>query len=80
LFGLLTVTRAVLPQMWAQRSGRIFNISSIGGCRADGGSAVYCSTKFAVERLSEALHAELAPLGNSSITKTNGDRWFDSVV
>jgi NAD(P)-dependent dehydrogenase (short-subunit alcohol dehydrogenase family) len=63
VFGLLTVTRAVLPQMRAQRSGRILNISSIGGYRAGAGFGVYCSTKFAVEGLSEALHAELTPLG-----------------
>ncbi|HEY0505629.1 MAG TPA: oxidoreductase [Lysobacter sp.] len=63
VFGLLMVTRAVLPHMRAQRSGRILNISSIGGYRAAAGFGVYCSTKFAVEGLSEALHAELAPLG-----------------
>ncbi|UWU16751.1 oxidoreductase (plasmid) [Rhizobium sullae] len=63
VFGLLTVTRAVLPQMRAQRSGRILNISSIGGYRAGAGFGVYCSTKFAVEGLSEALQAELGPLG-----------------
>ena len=63
VFGLLAVTRAVLPQMRAQRSGRILNISSIGGYHAAAGFGVYCSTKFAIEGLSEALHAELAPLG-----------------
>lgn len=63
VFGLLTVTRAVLPQMRKQTSGRILNISSIGGYRAAAGFGVYCSTKFAVEGLSEALHAELAPHG-----------------
>lgn len=63
VFGLLAVTRAVLPHMRAQRAGRILNISSIGGYRAAAGFGVYCSTKFAVEGLSEALHAELAPLG-----------------
>jgi len=63
VFGLLAVTRAVLPHMRARRSGRIFNISSIGGYRSGPGFGIYCSTKFAVEGLSEALHAELAPLG-----------------
>ena len=63
VFGLLAVTRAVLPQMRAQKSGRILNISSIGGYRGAAGFGVYCSTKFAVEGLSEALHTELAPLG-----------------
>jgi len=63
VFGLLAMTRAVLPQMRAQRSGRILNISSSGGYRSSAGWGVYCSTKFAVEGLSEALHSELAPLG-----------------
>jgi NAD(P)-dependent dehydrogenase (short-subunit alcohol dehydrogenase family) len=63
VFGLLNVTRAVLPHMRAVRSGRILNISSIGGYRGAAGFGVYCSTKFAVEGLSEAMHDELAPLG-----------------
>ncbi|WP_232492780.1 SDR family NAD(P)-dependent oxidoreductase [Novosphingobium kaempferiae] len=63
VFGLLNVTRAVLPHMRAAGSGRILNISSIGGYRGAAGFGVYSSTKFAVEGLSEALHAELEPLG-----------------
>jgi NAD(P)-dependent dehydrogenase (short-subunit alcohol dehydrogenase family) len=63
VFGLLAVTRAVLPQLRKQRAGHIMNVSSIGGFRSATGFGVYCSTKFAVEGISEALHAELAPLG-----------------
>ena len=63
VFGLLNVTRAILPVMRKQRSGRILNISSIGGYRAAAGFGIYSSTKFAVEGISEALHAEVAPLG-----------------
>lgn len=63
VFGLLNVTRAVLPHMRERRSGRVLNISSIGGFRGAAGFGVYSSTKFAVEGLSEALHAELEPLG-----------------
>lgn len=63
VFGLLNVTRAVLPHMRAAGSGRVLNISSIGGYRSGAGFGVYCSTKFAVEGLSEALGAELEPLG-----------------
>jgi NAD(P)-dependent dehydrogenase (short-subunit alcohol dehydrogenase family) len=63
VFGLLTVTRAILPHMRHARSGRILNISSIGGYRGAAGFGVYSSTKFAVEGLSEALHDELSPLG-----------------
>src|ERR1700742_4854007 len=61
--GLLNVTRAVLPSMRKRRSGRILNLSSVGGFRSSQGWGVYCSTKFAVEGLSEALRAELLPLG-----------------
>jgi NAD(P)-dependent dehydrogenase (short-subunit alcohol dehydrogenase family) len=63
VFGLLNVIRAVLPGMRRQRSGRIINLSSLGGFRASAGWGVYCSTKFAVEGITEALHDELAPLG-----------------
>lgn len=63
VFGLLNVTRAVLPQMRERRSGHVINISSLGGVRSAAGFGVYCSTKFAVEGITEALHAELAPLG-----------------
>ncbi|MFB7907273.1 oxidoreductase [Kitasatospora sp. NPDC056076] len=63
VFGLLAVTRAVLPYMRRERSGRILNISSVGGFTAGSGWGIYNSTKFAVEGLSEALRADLAPLG-----------------
>ncbi|AXB79170.1 oxidoreductase [Novosphingobium sp. P6W] len=63
VFGLLNVTRAILPHMRSARSGRILNVSSIGGYRGAAGFGVYSSTKFAVEGVSEALHDELAPLG-----------------
>ena len=63
VFGLLNVTRAVLPAMRAKRSGHVINISSVGGYRAAAGFGVYSSTKFAVEGITEALHAELKPLG-----------------
>jgi NAD(P)-dependent dehydrogenase (short-subunit alcohol dehydrogenase family) len=63
VFGLLAVTRAVLPHMRRQRSGRVLNISSVGGYRGIAGWGIYCSTKFAVEGLSEALAQELEPLG-----------------
>jgi len=63
VFGLLRVTRAFLPYLRRQRSGHILNLSSIGGVVAGPGIGFYNSTKFAVEGLSEALAAELAPLG-----------------
>ena len=63
VFGLLAVTRAVLPSMRARRSGTIVNVSSVGGFATRAGGGVYGATKFAVEAISEALHDELAPLG-----------------
>jgi short-subunit dehydrogenase len=49
--------------MRAARSGQVINLSSVGGFQSAPGHGVYCSTKFAVEALSEALHGELTPLG-----------------
>jgi len=63
VFGVMNVLRAVLPGMRARRGGRVVNISSVGGFEASTGWGVYCSTKFALEGLSEALSLELAPLG-----------------
>lgn len=63
VFGLLNVTRAVLPQMRAAQSGHIFNMSSVFGLIAGTGWGIYCGTKFAVEGLSEALAQEVQPFG-----------------
>lgn len=63
VFGLLNVTRAVLPCMRAQRSGHVINMSSGGGLSGTAGWGVYGSTKFAVEGISETLAHELAPCG-----------------
>ncbi|MGY4400362.1 NAD(P)-dependent dehydrogenase (short-subunit alcohol dehydrogenase family) [Bradyrhizobium sp. USDA 3315] len=63
VFGLLGVSRAVLPHMRRQRSGHVINISSVGGYTGYPGWGVYGATKFAVEGISEALAAEVAPLG-----------------
>jgi NAD(P)-dependent dehydrogenase (short-subunit alcohol dehydrogenase family) len=63
VFGLLAVTRAVLPTMRRQRAGHVINMSSVGGFSSGAGFSVYCSTKFAVEGISEGLAEEVAPLG-----------------
>jgi NAD(P)-dependent dehydrogenase (short-subunit alcohol dehydrogenase family) len=63
VFGLLGVTRAVLPHMRRQRSGHIINLSSVGGYTGYPGWGIYGATKFAVEGISEALAGEVAPLG-----------------
>ena len=62
-FGLVNVTKAVLPGMRARRRGHIVNISSMGGLIGFPSSGYYNATKFAVEGLSEALSKECAPLG-----------------
>ncbi|MEU1535103.1 oxidoreductase [Streptomyces fagopyri] len=63
VFGLLTVTRAVLPAMRSAGTGTVVNISSVGGFVGWAGWGVYCATKFAVEGLTEAMALELWPLG-----------------
>lgn len=63
VFGLLAVTRAFAPDMVARGTGRIINVSSIGGLLAMPLFGVYTSSKFAVEALSDALRVELAPSG-----------------
>src|SRR5215469_4181455 len=63
VFGLLTVTRAVLPVMRARKSGRIINISSLVGRATFPGMGVYGATKYAVEALSDALRQEVAGFG-----------------
>jgi NAD(P)-dependent dehydrogenase (short-subunit alcohol dehydrogenase family) len=62
-FGVIELTREVLPVMREQRSGHILNITSIGGLASLGGFALYCATKFAVEGFSEGLRDEVKPLG-----------------
>jgi NAD(P)-dependent dehydrogenase (short-subunit alcohol dehydrogenase family) len=64
VFGLLHVTRAVLPVMRQQKSGHVFNISSIGGIQGGyPGASLYCATKFAIEGFSEGLALEVADFG-----------------
>jgi NAD(P)-dependent dehydrogenase (short-subunit alcohol dehydrogenase family) len=63
VFGLLRVLRAVLPHFRERKSGHVVNLSSISGLIGLPGFGIYNSTKFAVEGISEALAAEVAPLG-----------------
>lgn len=64
VFGLLHVTRAVLPVMRQQMFGHVLNISSIGGIQGGyPGASLYCASKFAVEGFSEGLAQEVASFG-----------------
>ncbi|XXY44324.1 SDR family NAD(P)-dependent oxidoreductase [Sorangium sp. So ce269] len=63
VFGLMAVTQAVIPGMRRQRSGRIFNISSIAGLKGGFGGSLYNTSKFAVEGFSQCIAEELAPFG-----------------
>lgn len=63
LFGLIEVTKAVLPGMRAQHTGMIINVSSVGGRMTFPFCTLYHATKFAVEGLTESLQYELNPLG-----------------
>jgi NAD(P)-dependent dehydrogenase (short-subunit alcohol dehydrogenase family) len=62
-FGAVAVTKAALPHLRQQRSGALVQISSMGGQLTMPGFGAYCAAKFALEGLSEALAAEVAPFG-----------------
>jgi NAD(P)-dependent dehydrogenase (short-subunit alcohol dehydrogenase family) len=63
VFGALWVTQAVLPHMRAQGAGHIIQVSSIGGVNAFPTIGLYHASKWALEGFSQALAAEVAPLG-----------------
>ena len=63
VFGLMAVTRALLPAMRAAGRGRIINVSSISGRLAFPALSIYAATKHAVEGFSEGLRWELDPFG-----------------
>ncbi|KAK1181235.1 oxidoreductase [Streptomyces sp. NBS 14/10] len=62
-FGPAALTRAALPHMRRRGSGAVVQLTSMGGRFAFAGVGAYCATKFALEGLSEALAAEVAPHG-----------------
>lgn len=63
VFGLINLTKAVLPHMRKARSGHIINLSSIAGLVSTPGFGIYNATKFAVEGMSEALAQEVKCFG-----------------
>jgi short-subunit dehydrogenase len=62
-FGVLNITKKIIPIMRSQKSGTIINISSGAGQVGFPGISAYVSTKFAVEGFSESLTYELSPFG-----------------
>ena len=63
VFGLFAITQAVLPIMRAQRGGNIINVTSVAGLIGFPGSGYYAASKHAIEGWSDALRAEVEPLG-----------------
>ncbi len=63
LYAPIEITRAVLPYMRKQGSGRILQISSVGGRIGNAGLTMYQAAKFGLSGFTEALAKEVAPLG-----------------
>ena len=63
LFGVVTLTQAVLPVMREQGAGHVVQVSSVGGRLATPGLGAYQTAKWAVGGFSSVLAAEVAPLG-----------------
>lgn len=63
IFGVARLVQLVLPHMRAQRSGKIINVSSIGGSFGEPHGAWYHATKFALEGWSDSLRMELKQFG-----------------
>jgi NAD(P)-dependent dehydrogenase (short-subunit alcohol dehydrogenase family) len=63
LFGVIIMTKAVLPYFRQRKQGRIIQVASIGGRIGPTGRAPYAAAKFGVEGFSESLSREVAPLG-----------------
>jgi NAD(P)-dependent dehydrogenase (short-subunit alcohol dehydrogenase family) len=72
VFGLINVTRAVLPVMRKQGSGRLVHIGSRSGFEGEPGVSLYSASKFAVAGISEALSVEMAPFGIQSMVVEPG--------
>lgn len=72
VFGMMNVTRAVLPHMRAQESGRIVSIGSMASFACDPGGALYDATKFSVAAVSEVLALEMKPFGIESMVVEPG--------
>jgi len=63
LFGVIIMTKAVLPYFRKRRAGHIIQVTSIAGRLGPAGRAPYAAAKFGVEGFSESLSKEIGPLG-----------------
>jgi NAD(P)-dependent dehydrogenase (short-subunit alcohol dehydrogenase family) len=73
VFGSLNVIRCVMPHLRAQKSGHIYNVSSIGGFTGSyPGFGIYCATKFAVHGFTESLAAEVKDFGITATVVSPG--------
>jgi short-subunit dehydrogenase len=72
-YGLVQLTREVLPFMRKRGAGMIINISSIGGLMGLPFQAFYSASKFAVEGFSEALRMEVKPFNIKIVVINPGD-------
>src|SRR3954469_13391978 len=71
-FGPLSVTRAVLPVMRAQRSGQLITITSTAGLIGQEFCAAYAASKFALEGWMESIRFDLAPFGIKTMSVEPG--------
>jgi NAD(P)-dependent dehydrogenase (short-subunit alcohol dehydrogenase family) len=74
-YGVVYTTRAAIPVMRKQRSGHIFQVSSVGGRMAIAGNTPYHAAKWAVGGFSDALAMEVAPFGVKVCTLEPGGIW-----
>ena len=72
-FGAIDVMKAVLPQMRAQKSGLILNVTSIAGYMGLPFRGLYSATKGALELVTEAVSMEVKSLGIKAVNVAPGD-------
>ncbi|KAF2172522.1 hypothetical protein M409DRAFT_35599 [Zasmidium cellare ATCC 36951] len=61
VFGVINLTRAVLPHLRAQKSGTIAHFGSLGSWRGSPAAGIYCATKWAITGFTESLREEVSP-------------------
>lgn len=67
VYGVMHLTRAVLPAMRARKSGLVISLSSVAGRFGMPFFGLYCASKWAMEAYCESLHYELEPFGVESV-------------